>query len=173
MKHVYAHTSSTYPYPDYVSVSADDRLEICSVAVRSPGESAAGQTRITRDQALEMAEKILEVFGAVSGQAYGIIDPDYARVFSMARCLAWAEGYAIAFNGSFTRDLDLIAVPWTDSACEPEHLMRRIEQAAGLKNITPEPGDKPHGRKAWTLVFPGFGDPRFVDLSVMPRNGAT
>lgn len=23
---------------------------------------------------------------------YGIVDPDYARVFSMARCLAWSEG---------------------------------------------------------------------------------
>jgi hypothetical protein len=27
---------------------------------------------------------------------------------------------------------------------------------------------KPHGRKAYTLHFPGFNDRRWVDLSVMP-----
>lgn len=101
---------------------------------------------------------------------YGIIDPDYARVFTMARVLAWNEGYALAMHGSFTRDLDLLAVPWTDKACEPEHLVRRLEEAAGLTNISGDkPGEKPHGRRAWTLVFKKFADPRFIDLSIMPR----
>jgi hypothetical protein len=103
-------------------------------------------------------------------RVYGIIDPDYARVFTMARCLAWQEGYALAMHGSFTRDLDLIAVPWTDAACEPEHLVQRIADATGLKLPRGTAwGRKPHGRKAFTLVFPGFADPRFVDLSVTPR----
>lgn len=107
-------------------------------------------------------------------RAYGIIDPDYARVFTIARCLAWSEGYSLAMQGSFTRDLDLLAVPWTAAACEPEHLARRIEDAADLKSIvTPTAGEKPHGRLAWTLSFKGFGDPRFVDLSIMPRLAAT
>lgn len=99
---------------------------------------------------------------------YGIIDPDYARVFTIARCLAWQEGYALLMHGSFTRDLDLLAVPWTDRVCEPEHLVLRVEAATGLKIITPKPGAKPHGRLAWTLAFTGFGDPRFVDIGVMP-----
>ena len=102
---------------------------------------------------------------------YGIIDPDYARVFTMARCLAWQEGYALAMHGSFTRDLDLIAVPWTDSACDHEHLVRRIVQAADLE-IHHAAGEKPHGRLAYTLMFKGFGDPRFVDLSVVQRQTA-
>lgn len=100
---------------------------------------------------------------------YGIVDPDYARIFTMARVLAWAEGYAITMHGSFTRDLDLLAVPWTDRACEPEHLVRRIEAACKLRLNGHPPGAKSHGRLAWTLLFPEFGDPRFVDLSVMPR----
>jgi hypothetical protein len=104
-----------------------------------------------------------------TGAPYGIIDPDYARVYTIARCLAWAEGYALLMHGSFTRDLDLVAVPWADKACDPEHLMRRIEDAADLKNITPDPTGKPHGRLTWTLVFKKFGDPRWVDLSFMPR----
>jgi len=103
------------------------------------------------------------------GAAFGIIDPDYARVFTQARAIAWQEGYAIMMHGSFTRDLDLLAVPWTDAASEPEHLVRRIETATKLKNISRKPGKKPHGRIAWTLTFPTFGDPRFVDLGIMPR----
>lgn len=106
--------------------------------------------------------------------AYGIIDPDYARVFTIARCLAWSEGYALAMQGSFTRDLDLLAVPWTDAACEPEHLARRIEEAAGLQITHPsKDGEKPHGRLVWTMTFKAFGDPRFVDLSIMPRLAAS
>jgi hypothetical protein len=107
----------------------------------------------------------------ISGGAltYGIIDPDYARVFTMARVLAWSEGYAMTMHGSFTRDLDLVAVPWTERACEPEHLARRICDAADLRFADKKPGVKPHGRLVWTLLFPKFGDPRFVDLSVMPR----
>ena len=106
---------------------------------------------------------------AKEGLSYGIIDPDYARVFTQARAVAWTEGYAIMMHGSFTRDLDLLAVPWTDRACEAEHLVRRIEAATKLTVISGKPSVKPHGRLAWTLVFPKFEDPRFVDLSVMPR----
>lgn len=106
-----------------------------------------------------------------SGNAvFGIIDPEYGRVFTIARLIAWQEGYSVCAQGSFTRDLDLLAVPWTELARkDTEILVRRIAQAAGL-TIQGEPSDKPHGRKAWTLLFPAFGDPRFVDLSVMPPN---
>jgi hypothetical protein len=106
---------------------------------------------------------------AKKGLPYGIIDPDYARVYTKARLTAWAHGYAIMMHGSFSRDLDLLAVPWTDHASEAEHLVKRIEAATKLQAITKPPTVKPHGRLAWTLVFPKFGDPRFVDLSVMPR----
>lgn len=100
---------------------------------------------------------------------YGIIDPDYARVFTMSRCLAWSEGYALLFHGSFTRDLDLIAVPWTKAACEPDHLLRRILATNNLRSLGEKPSEKEHGRLAWTLVFKTFGDPRFIDFSIMPR----
>lgn len=109
-----------------------------------------------------------------SGSVYGIIDPDYARVFTMARVLAWAEGYALLFHGSFTRDLDLVAVPWTGAACEPEHLLKRIISAADLKIVVENDDTKHWGRMVWTLAFKTFGDPRFIDFSIMPRgDGAT
>lgn len=43
-----------------------------------------------------------------------IADPDYARIFTQARILAWQYGYACLAHGSFTRDLDLLLVPWAD-----------------------------------------------------------
>ena len=126
--------------------------------------SLAEQGRIADGgQCTEQASQCLSL-------AFGIIDPDYARIFTIARCLAWAEGYAIAMHGSFTRDLDLIAVPWAPHACEPEHLARRIESVAGLKISAHPKNDKPFGRLVWTFTLPDFGDPRFVDLSIIPRS---
>jgi len=96
---------------------------------------------------------------------YGIIDPDYARVFTHARIIAWQFGYACLAHGSFSRDLDLLLVPWTDNAAVPiDALITRIADVAGLK-LQGEPSEKPHGRKAWTLLFPEFNDPRWVDIS--------
>lgn len=99
---------------------------------------------------------------------FGIIDREYGSVYTLARIIAWQEGYALALHGSFTRDLDLVAVPWTDAACEPEHLAKRIEEATKLK-MNGEPTKRPFGRLTWTLIFPEFSNPRFVDLSIMPR----
>jgi hypothetical protein len=98
-----------------------------------------------------------------------ISDPDYARIFTMARCLAWSEGYALMLHGTATRDLDLLAVPWTESACEAEHLVIRVLDATGLKDSRHPPTLKPHGRRVWTFLFTEFADPRFVDFGVMPR----
>lgn len=125
------------------------------------------------DQTLpHAAEAALPQATCSAPSAYGIIDPDYARIFTIARLLAWQEGYALAMHGSFTRDLDLIAVPWTNKACEPEHLVRRLLSACEetLREQSGNPGLKPHGRKVWTLVFTGFADPRYVDLSIFEPN---
>lgn len=102
-----------------------------------------------------------------TGQVYGIIDPDYGRLYTIIRKIAWEEGYAIGLHGSFTRDLDLMAVPWSAHACEPQHLISRIICYTHLENNHGNPGDKPHGRKVWTLLLPGI-DARFVDLSIFP-----
>ena len=107
------------------------------------------------------------------GSVYGIIDPDYARVFTHARIIAWQFGYACLAHGSFTRDLDLLLVPWTENARVPiDALINRIADVAGLKLQGP-PSEKPHGRKAWSLLFPAFNDPRWVDVSAFtPNDGA-
>lgn len=118
--------------------------------------------------------ELVKTEGAIAGLPYGIIDPDYARAYTVIRHLAWEEGYGVGMHGSFTRDLDLILVPWTESACSPERLIKRI-CASNLKLIEQHsnPGIKPHGRLAYTLLFKEFGDPRFIDISFTPRLNVT
>jgi len=97
-----------------------------------------------------------------------IYDPDYARAYSIIRCIAWSYGYAACLHGSFTRDLDVVLVPWTDIASDPEPLIKYLADCTGTK-IVHEPSNKPHGRIAWSLHFKAFGDPRWIDISVVPR----
>jgi hypothetical protein len=105
------------------------------------------------------------------GQPYGIVDPDYARVYSQVRCTAWMYGYAAIMHGSFTRDLDILMVPWTEHvspAVTPERLIATICGRCNLENSKQDPSEKPHGRIVYTLMFKEFGDPRFIDIGFMP-----
>lgn len=88
-------------------------------------------------------------------------------------------GYAVAVHGSLARDLDLVAVPWIESAASAEILVDAMCKAVDgfIRNdaapsrwdrTTSSPQAKPHGRRAWTIRFAGH---RFyIDLSVMPTN---
>ena len=97
-----------------------------------------------------------------------IYDPDYAKAYSIIRCLAWSYGYAATLHGSFTRDLDIVLIPWTDGTKDKTSLIKMIEQGTKTKIQHGSPSSKPHGREVWTLLFPAFGDPRWIDISVMP-----
>ena len=107
-----------------------------------------------------------------------ILDPDYARIFTQARIIAWQYGYTCVAHGSYTRDLDLLLVPWTDKATQrDDQLMRLIAQSNDLRfsdgkeNILKSVVDwttQPHGRKSCTLHFPKSADRRWVDISIMP-----
>lgn len=109
---------------------------------------------------------------------YGIIDPDYARVYTQARIIAWQYGYACLLHGSFTRDLDLLMAPWTEHAHgNGEQILKIIAQACNLRFSDGEEDvikskadwtDKPHGRKSCSLYFPRFGDRRWIDISFVP-----
>ena len=116
----------------------------------------------------------------VDGAPYGIVDPDYARVYTQARIVAWQYGYACVMHGSFTRDLDLLLVPWTEQARDNhEQLLKLIAQGSGLRfgdgleevyKSKVDFTDKPHGRKSCSLYFPAFGDRRWVDISIAALN---
>lgn len=80
-------------------------------------------------------------------------------------------GYALLIHGSLSRDLDLLAVPWTEEAVLEEDLVEALRAKCDAwvsVHATRPTGAvaKPHGRRAWSLMLNGHA---FIDLSVMPR----
>lgn len=81
--------------------------------------------------------------------------------------VAREHGYALAVHGSLQRDMDLIAVPWSEVAADPEELVMAICRSAGGFMLPTETATlKPHGRKAW-IIHLGAG--LYIDLSITPK----
>lgn len=96
----------------------------------------------------------------------------YAKTIHPLRAVARNLGYALTVHGSIKRDIDLVAIPWTDEATDPETLVEALrvetERIIGFAVYGcdgPFPRPKPHGRQCWTIHFNGT----YLDLSVMPR----
>lgn len=89
----------------------------------------------------------------------------YATMFGDLQQVARDHGYALAVHGSMQRDFDLIAVPWTEMACDAEDLINAFICALKIGPQT-EPEEKPHGRIAYAIVVDcGL----YLDISVMPK----
>lgn len=109
-----------------------------------------------------------------------ITDPDYARIYTQARIMAWQYGFACVAHGTFTRDLDLVLIPWEERATDStaEQVIRMLADACDLHPVGTAPplkfsdplpfGIKPHGRRSVSLMLPGAKERRWVDLGVMP-----
>lgn len=108
----------------------------------------------------------------------------YDRLIGPLRETARQLGYAITVHGSIARDIDLVAIPWTDEAVDARTLALAIQEAtwqqgyqAYLDPIEAAddyfhqgcPGGKPHGRLVWSFHL---GGGPYIDLSVMPRTDA-
>lgn len=94
------------------------------------------------------------------------------------RNVAREHGYALAVHGSLARDIDMIAVPWTEQAREPEGLLLDLKGALagifGRTRFDPRDEDgcwneKPHGRRARSIHVYCNGHFFYFDISVMPR----
>lgn len=98
----------------------------------------------------------------------------YLSVLPKIRDVARAHGYAIGVHGSLRRDLDLIAVPWTERPSDKEQLASAIHRAAcGIQMQFYKWERKPHGRLAtcFPVCFPEWSEPvppslGHIDLSV-------
>lgn len=88
-------------------------------------------------------------------------------------------GYALAWHGSLARDIDVVAVPWTEESLSAEELVDRLiktllECNNGMAFLNPDRKDfkdgvwgmKPHGRRCWSIHL---GGGPYIDLGVMPR----
>lgn len=112
-------------------------------------------------------------------QADDIVQGAYNRalldlILPPMRMAAKEAGYSLAVHGSLNRDIDLIAVPWTEhNVWSPDLLVDALCGAArgvvGRCNKFKEDWtEKPHGRRARTLLAWVGENTASIDLSVMP-----
>jgi len=85
-------------------------------------------------------------------------------------------GYAITVHGSLNRDIDLVAIPWTISAWTGDALIDSLvgamRGAVGRAHCHEKAWtEKPHGRRAKTLLAWVGENSANIDLSVMPTIG--
>jgi hypothetical protein len=100
----------------------------------------------------------------------------YAQLLPRIRAKGKELGYAIAIHGTMERDLDLVAVPWTESASDPQELLKALADMLGgyvigdrveeKGYVSEHPTEQPHGRLSWNICWGGRA---FIDLSIMPR----
>ena len=100
-----------------------------------------------------------------------MIAPWYVMAYVGLERVAWRHGYCLALHGSMARDLDVIAIPWTEDADSPERLLvafkRFIVSKAPVNIKGKHKGTlKPHGRIGYVLPI-GY-DGHYIDLSIMP-----
>lgn len=86
-------------------------------------------------------------------------------------------GYAITVHGSLNRDIDLVAIPWREHGIRtPDALLNDMKGAVcgvtGRCNVTGDWAEKPHGRRARSLLAWCGESTAQLDISVMPHIGA-
>lgn len=106
---------------------------------------------------------------------------EFCSMLPVIRLAARIFGYAVGVHGSLNRDFDLIAVPWTEYAADPDMVARAIKTAAGCIRwrifrghgclSTRNLDDKPHGRLTYAFDWDNenYDNRGYIDLSVMPR----
>ena len=93
------------------------------------------------------------------------------------RSAAKEAGYALAVHGSLNRDIDLIAVPWTDSVWTSDALVDSLCGAVRgvigrCSKFNSGWEQKPHGRIGRILLAWAGEHTVSIDLSVMPATTA-
>lgn len=112
-----------------------------------------------------------------------MMTPVYAVLYAKMAEAARSCGYALAVHGTMTRDLDVVAIPWTEEATSAEEVVRAMAQVAARRigcdpviGYTMSTAPRPHGRVGFSFPFAstdGFEPDGYVDVSVMPRSAAT
>lgn len=100
----------------------------------------------------------------------------YRILIRPLRHVAERCGYALGVHGSLKTDIDLIAVPWRESAAPQdylaEELRKTIEQIIGTarQRDNDPPTKKPCGRIAYSFYTSPHDDIAgpYIDLSIMP-----
>lgn len=100
----------------------------------------------------------------------------FASMWEDLKNSAHGNGWALGLHGSLANDMDIMAMPWTDDAKPIEEMIDGLcelfTQSDEMKQFYKERGygDKPHGRKVYTLsIWADF----YLDISVIPSPPTT
>ncbi len=82
------------------------------------------------------------------------VNPSDHPIIEQIREIAKACGWAVGVHGSLVRDIDLIAVPWVESAVEVTRLVAAIAEGIGYDHHHNGhgPGRRAHGRFTALLI---------------------
>ena len=91
--------------------------------------------------------------------------PIYAGIYPELAEIARKHGHALAVHGSMARDFDIIAIPWTEDASDPQEIVDEILSTFAVREVG-ESDVVEHGRKRWLLSIMGTCQ---FDFSATPR----
>lgn len=86
----------------------------------------------------------------------------YATTYTKLVEKAKELGYALPIHGTLGRDLDVVAIPWTEDCVDIDILIIELTKACGgfaSEWLFP----KPHHRQTWVI---NLGEGAYVDLSL-------
>lgn len=89
----------------------------------------------------------------------------YCSYFGVLREIAIKNGYSLSIHGSLQNDMDLIAVPWTKEAVEPEKLITAFNDWIS-GTIDDKVEERPWGRKSF-VIFLRNG--MYIEIAVFPK----
>lgn len=142
--------------------------EPCPTCPHPPSCAEYGSCQLGNTPTAEPTPRWVSVHSVDEMEAF------YKAILTQIRTEAKYHGYAIGLHGSMRRDLDLIAIPWSDDHSDKDELARAIQEAAcGMPQMVYQWNNKPCGRVSvsipvcWPEWPEGIGDGH-IDLSVMP-----
>jgi hypothetical protein len=74
------------------------------------------------------------------------------HVVDQVRAIAKELGWGVGTHGSMVRDIDLIAVPWTNEACSTDALVQTLMERLGMTRWGTNQGKRAHGRRTFLLL---------------------
>jgi hypothetical protein len=97
----------------------------------------------------------------------------YACIWDDLRQAAMDCGWALGLHGSLSKDMDIMAMPWTESAAPVAEMIRALsgcftESPFAELHLIPHAG-KPNGRVVYTMsIWADF----HLDINVIERSSA-
>lgn len=92
----------------------------------------------------------------------------YAAMWNDLRQAALDKGWALALHGSLASDMDIMAMPWTECATNPDEMIKALRECfTDCEDITVSKNEMPNNRMVYTLsVWADF----YLDINIMRVN---